>query len=144
MKLAQVSDGNLSPPPSPSSSSIIIIIILHHHHHSHPPSPLHRSSSWRCARLCLSLTDSSSSIHRIVSNTEFYPQTYTQAVCLCKGCIMSRNGTVIDNQDYNSAQVIGSWVFMKREKCKKGGYKLKPERRDVTMGCTCVRPSSSR
>ncbi|XP_005795944.1 interleukin-17C-like [Xiphophorus maculatus] len=82
--------------------------------------------------------------YKIVRNTEFYPQTYTEAVCLCKGCIMSRNGTVKDIQDYNSAPVIGSWVFMKREKCKKGGYKLKPERRDVIMGCTCVRPSSSR
>ncbi|PWA33088.1 hypothetical protein CCH79_00013078, partial [Gambusia affinis] len=79
-----------------------------------------------------------------INDTEYYPHTYTQAVCLCKGCIMSKDGKVIDNQDYNSAEVNGSWVFMKREKCKEGGYKLKPERRDVAVGCTCVRPSLSR
>ncbi|XP_054898973.1 interleukin-17C [Poeciliopsis prolifica] len=79
----------------------------------------------------------------IVEDPDYYPQAYTQAVCLCKGCIMSRNGEVIDNEDYNSVNVTASRVFIKRIKCQEGGYRLKPETREVNVGCTCVRPEVS-
>ncbi|XP_014848720.1 PREDICTED: interleukin-17C-like [Poecilia mexicana] len=82
--------------------------------------------------------------YETVRDPEYYPQTYTQAVCLCEGCIMPNDtGTLIEDKSYNSVKVNSSWMFVKREKCQKDGYKLKLERREVTVGCTCVKPSSS-
>ncbi|XP_008410891.1 interleukin-17C [Poecilia reticulata] len=82
--------------------------------------------------------------YETVEVPEFYPQTYTQAVCLCQGCIMvNSSGSVIEDYSYNSAKLNISWMFVKREKCQKGGYKLNLVRQDVTVGCTCVKPSLS-
>lgn len=64
-----------------------------------------------------------------------------EAQCLCEGCIMMlKNGSVVENHDYNSRPVLQSRGFLKRERsnCQKGKYRLKVEYRQVAVGCTCV------
>ncbi|KAM9815358.1 interleukin-17C [Syngnathus typhle] len=74
---------------------------------------------------------------------DHYPPRYVEAQCLCYGCIViSSNGSAEMTYDYNSAPVKQTRVFLKRERCDDGKmYYLKPVSVNVTVGCTCARPS---
>ncbi|KAK1888134.1 Interleukin-17C [Dissostichus eleginoides] len=57
-----------------------------------------------------------------------FPSTYTRAQCLCTGCVLIQNSMLVESHDYNSAHVVQSMVFLKKELCRdKEKYRLKPE-----------------
>uniref|UniRef100_A0A3B4BMR2 Interleukin 17c n=1 Tax=Periophthalmus magnuspinnatus TaxID=409849 RepID=A0A3B4BMR2_9GOBI len=81
-----------------------------------------------------------------VKMPEHFPSTFYEARCLCEGCILlnDENEPYEDNS-HNSAPVVQSRVFLKRELCEGSGgddrrYRLIPENVNVTVACTCVRP----
>ncbi|MEQ2220259.1 hypothetical protein ILYODFUR_003553 [Ilyodon furcidens] len=78
-----------------------------------------------------------------VSKPDYYPRSYTEAKCLCSGCILvHQNGSVTENFDYNTKPLMHKSVFLKRVKCKEGKYRLVPERLEVSVGCICVRANT--
>ncbi|MEQ2184964.1 hypothetical protein GOODEAATRI_013315 [Goodea atripinnis] len=82
-------------------------------------------------------------LHRTVSKPDYYPSSYTEAKCLCSGCILvHQNGSVTENFDYNTKPLMHKSVFLKRVKCKEGKYRLVPERLEVSVGCICVRANT--
>ncbi|XP_038561648.1 interleukin-17C [Micropterus salmoides] len=83
---------------------------------------------------------------------DHFPSTYTEAQCLCSGCILiqeNRNSVgdkrhPVESHDYNSVPIKQSRVFLKRELCyDKKRYHLKPVTVDVAVGCTCARVKTS-
>ncbi|XP_007249276.2 interleukin-17C [Astyanax mexicanus] len=77
------------------------------------------------------------------SGLDMFPETYTEAKCLCTGCII--NGT--QSNDYNSVPVMRSMMFLKKVLCEiqsdsKPKYSLQIEYKTVQVGCTCVVPST--
>ncbi|TMS05301.1 interleukin-17C [Larimichthys crocea] len=77
-----------------------------------------------------------------------FPSTYTEAQCLCSGCILikdpdsdpDKTPLPVESYDYNSVPIKQSKVFLKRELCSDGKkYYLKPVTLDVAVGCTCAR-----
>lgn len=87
---------------------------------------------------------------RLRSMKDHFPSTYSEAECLCSGCILIQNqpgrGRVpVENFSYNSVPIMQSRVFLKRELCSDSSnkYRLTPVSQDVAVGCTCVRPTSA-
>lgn len=86
---------------------------------------------------------------RLRSMKDHFPSTYSEAECLCLGCILiqdvSGKGRVpVENFSYTSVPIIQSRVFLRRDLCGDGGkYRLTPVSRDVAVGCTCARPIST-
>lgn len=80
---------------------------------------------------------------------DHFPSTYSEAECLCSGCILIQDvpgkGRVpVENFSYTSVPIIQSRVFLRRDLCGDGGtYRLTPVSRDVAVGCTCARPMST-
>ncbi|KAK5928588.1 hypothetical protein CgunFtcFv8_013642 [Champsocephalus gunnari] len=75
---------------------------------------------------------------------DHFPSTYTRALCLCTGCVLIQNSQLVESHDYNSALVVQSMVFLKKELCRdKEKYRLKPVRVEVAVGCTCTRANST-
>ncbi|XP_034060995.1 interleukin-17F-like [Gymnodraco acuticeps] len=75
---------------------------------------------------------------------DHFPSTYTRALCLCTGCVLIQNSKLVESHDYNSALVVQSMVFLKKELCRdKEKYRLKPVRVEVAVGCTCTRANST-
>ncbi|KAM4553413.1 interleukin-17C [Fundulus diaphanus] len=80
-----------------------------------------------------------------VTRPDYFPHTYTEAKCLCSGCILVlKNGTVIESPDYNSKPLVHAFLFLKRvrDNCKEGMYRLVREKMEVSVGCTCVRANT--
>ncbi|XP_063729869.1 interleukin-17C [Eleginops maclovinus] len=83
---------------------------------------------------------------RYVSETieDHFPSTYSRAQCLCTGCVLIQNSSLVESHDYNSAYIVQSKMFLKKELCKdKKTYRLMPVRKDVPVGCTCTRANST-
>nr|ALV83413.1 interleukin 17C [Miichthys miiuy] len=82
---------------------------------------------------------------------DHFPSTYTEAQCLCSGCILIQDNSVpdkrplpVESYDYNSVPIKQSKVFLKRELCSDGKkYSLKPVTLNVAVGCTCARVKTS-
>ncbi|XP_033988759.1 interleukin-17C-like [Trematomus bernacchii] len=75
---------------------------------------------------------------------DHFPSTYYRAQCLCTGCVLIQNSKLVESHDYNSARVVQSRVFLKKELCRdKKKYRLKPVRVEVAVGCTCTRANST-
>lgn len=94
------------------------------------------------------LTRSSSFFPRLKTLNGHFPSTYTEAQCLCSGCILikdpdsdpDKTPLPVESYDYNSVPIKQSKVFLKRELCSDGKkYYLKPVTLDVAVGCTCAR-----
>uniref|UniRef100_UPI0037E96344 interleukin-17C n=1 Tax=Semicossyphus pulcher TaxID=241346 RepID=UPI0037E96344 len=77
-----------------------------------------------------------------------FPHTYSEAECLCSGCILIEKGPEGDKRlvlsdDYNSVTITQSKLFLKKELCEDGErYRLKPVYVRVNVGCTCARARS--
>lgn len=75
---------------------------------------------------------------------DHFPATYTEAQCLCSGCILIQEDMrPVESHDYNSVPITQSKVFLKREPCSDGKYSLKFVTLDVAVGCTCARVKTS-
>ncbi|XP_038126157.1 interleukin-17C [Cyprinodon tularosa] len=83
---------------------------------------------------------------RTVTRPDYFPHTYTEAVCLCNGCILMENGTVQHSYNYNSIPLLHTFMFLKRDRhnCEEGKYRLVEEMVQVSVGCTCVRAKTVR
>ncbi|KAM3610134.1 uncharacterized protein V6R79_025896 [Siganus canaliculatus] len=78
----------------------------------------------------------------VVKKEDHFPSTYTEAKCLCSGCILIQDYSgPVESPDFNSVEVKQSRVFLKKELCSDGKkYSLKPVSVEVVVGCTCARP----
>ncbi|XP_056907976.1 interleukin-17C [Takifugu flavidus] len=78
-----------------------------------------------------------------------FPSSYTEAQCLCSGCILvpdsPQNQVLLtETHDYNSVPIKQSRVFLRKEVCADGKkHHLKPVTIQVAVGCTCVRPKTT-
>ncbi|KAM8860848.1 interleukin-17C [Synchiropus picturatus] len=71
------------------------------------------------------------------------PETYSEAECLCAGCVLfdGETGTINETEQYNSAPVVQARTFLKKVPCRgQSGYRLEPVQVQVQVGCTCVAP----
>ncbi|GAA6224614.1 interleukin-17F-like, partial [Lates japonicus] len=94
------------------------------------------------------LRDRSLSPWRYILRTkpDHFPSTYTEAQCLCAGCILIQDKKPpVESHDYNSVPIEQSRVFLKRELCCDGKkYHLKPVTVKVAVGCACAVPPQVR
>lgn len=83
-------------------------------------------------------------VSRRVTKEDHFPSSYSEAQCLCSGCVLIQNNkNPVESHDYNSHPVTQSRVFLKRELCDDGRrYYLKPVTVKVAVGCTCTRAKS--
>lgn len=90
-------------------------------------------------------------LSRLKTNKDHFPSTYSEAQCLCSGCILIQDSLDEENAmipavnyDYNSVPIKQNRVFLKRELCSDGKkYHLKPVTVEVAVGCVCARASTS-
>ncbi|XP_042351451.1 interleukin-17C [Plectropomus leopardus] len=80
-----------------------------------------------------------------VIQTDRFPSEYSEAQCLCSGCILIQDKKPpMEIHDYDSKLIKQSRVFLKKELCEDGKkYYLKPVSEEVGVGCTCTRASTS-
>ncbi|XP_034541859.1 interleukin-17C [Notolabrus celidotus] len=77
---------------------------------------------------------------------DHFPSTYSEAECLCLGCILIEDGPEADKRPvmsdaYNSVPVLQTKMFLNKRQCSdKNKYHLEPVYMKVAVGCTCVRP----
>ncbi|KAM9375492.1 interleukin-17C [Pholidichthys leucotaenia] len=79
-----------------------------------------------------------------VENPDHFPSSYSEAKCLCNGCIMlSKDNTVVEMHNYNSKPIFQKKMFLAKKHCSgENNYTLETIFVDVAVGCTCVRPVS--
>ncbi|XP_040894565.1 interleukin-17C [Toxotes jaculatrix] len=97
-------------------------------------------------RALQNISDRALSPWRYVTKTkkDYFPSTYSEAECLCTGCILIQGNNIPElSHDYNSFLIKQNKFFLKRELCgDKQKYQLKPVYLPVAVGCTCVRPKT--
>ncbi|NP_001191723.1 interleukin-17C precursor [Oryzias latipes] len=83
-----------------------------------------------------------------VTREGYFPPSYMEAQCLCKGCILKEGNNVIESHNFNSKPLVVSRMFLRRVLCEGGNngtaktYKLERVQLDVAVGCICVRTRS--